>query len=49
MTGLFNRVRLDVDQFKSVNDTHGHQVGDTVLVEVARVLRASVRKTLGAP
>jgi diguanylate cyclase (GGDEF)-like protein len=32
-------VMLDIDKFKSVNDTHGHQQGDRVLVEVARVMR----------
>jgi diguanylate cyclase (GGDEF)-like protein len=32
-------VMLDIDKFKSVNDNHGHQQGDRVLVEVARVLR----------
>lgn len=34
---------LDIDRFKQVNDTHGHQVGDHVLVEVAARLRDSVR------
>ncbi len=37
-------VMLDVDNFKSVNDTHGHQVGDSVLQEVARVLRNESRE-----
>src|SRR6185369_5293448 len=38
-------VFVDLDNFKEINDAHGHQVGDRVLVEVARRVSGAVRKT----
>jgi diguanylate cyclase (GGDEF)-like protein/PAS domain S-box-containing protein len=37
-------ISLDLDNFKPLNDTHGHEAGDLLLIEVARRLRGSVRE-----
>ncbi len=36
---------IDLDDFKAINDRHGHVAGDRALVEVANALRASTRST----
>ena len=36
---------LDVDNFKSLNDTHGHQVGDVALQHLAQVIKDTLRPT----
>lgn len=44
-TGLILAIcYLDLDGFKPINDIHGHEAGDTVLVEIAARLRRSVRE-----
>lgn len=41
----FSLLMLDLDHFKTVNDTHGHQHGDRVLVHFVQTVQASLRRT----
>ena len=41
----FSVIIIDIDKFKDVNDTHGHQVGDIILQELSGILRETIRST----
>lgn len=43
-TSRLSLLMVDIDYFKEINDTFGHQVGNKVLVEVARLLKRQVRE-----
>lgn len=41
----FSIMIIDIDYFKQVNDTFGHQVGDTTLIEISKILQENIRNT----
>ena len=39
----YSLLAMDVDRFKSINDSHGHEAGDKVLIALAQALQQGLR------
>jgi diguanylate cyclase (GGDEF)-like protein len=41
----FSIILCDIDFFKDINDRHGHQIGDQVLIEIAQIIKETIRRS----
>ncbi|WP_249713583.1 GGDEF domain-containing protein, partial [Bacillus cereus] len=37
-------ILVEIDNFKNINDTYGHQTGDSILIQVASVMKNHIRE-----
>ncbi|MGB6328855.1 MAG: ABC transporter substrate-binding protein [Halarcobacter sp.] len=40
---IFSLMMLDIDDFKNINDTYGHDIGDKVLIEMTKTIKKNIR------